>query len=118
VKLYVFKYIYIYICILFRFAMFIIFKIFCYFCHIVLFSSELRNRSVLRFVIVLQSFYCLWGEVSMCGYLPQINRLFVVYALVVGWNTTDSELHATEAIVPLARSFVLGLVSLEPATSV
>jgi hypothetical protein len=31
--------------------------------------------------------------------------LFVVYALVVRWNTTDSELHATDAIVPLARDF-------------
>jgi hypothetical protein len=26
-------------------------------------------------------------------------------ALVVGWNTTDSELHAMDAIVPLARDF-------------
>jgi hypothetical protein len=34
--------------------------------------------------------------------------LFVVYALVVRWNTTDSKIHATDAIVPLARSFVLG----------
>jgi hypothetical protein len=25
--------------------------------------------------------------------------------VVVGWNTTDSELHATDAIVPLARDF-------------
>jgi hypothetical protein len=30
------------------------FKIFCYFCHTVLFNTELRNRSVLRFAIVLQ----------------------------------------------------------------
>jgi hypothetical protein len=30
---------------------------------------------------------------------------FVVFALVVRWNTTDSELHATDAIVPLALSF-------------
>jgi hypothetical protein len=45
----------------------------------------------------------------MSGYLPHINScLFVVYALVVRWNTTDSELHTTDAIVPLARSFVLG----------
>jgi hypothetical protein len=44
----------------------------------------------------------------MGGYLPHINRLFVVYALDVRWNTTDSELLATDAIVPLARSFVLG----------
>jgi hypothetical protein len=28
---------------------------------------------------------------------------FVVYALVLRWNTTDSELHATDAIVSLAR---------------
>jgi hypothetical protein len=42
----------------------------------------------------------------MDGYLPHINTcLFVVYALVVGWNTTDSELHATDAIVQLARDF-------------
>jgi hypothetical protein len=40
-----------------------------------------------------------WGEVSICGYLPHINRLFAVFALVVGWNTTDSELHATDVIV-------------------
>jgi hypothetical protein len=44
----------------------------------------------------------------MCGYLPHINRLFVVFALVVPWITTDSELHATDAVVPLSRSFVLG----------
>jgi hypothetical protein len=49
-----------------------------------------------------------WGEVWMCGYLPHINRLFVVYALVVRWNTMDSELHAMVAVVPLARSFFLG----------
>jgi hypothetical protein len=41
----------------------------------------------------------------MCRYLPHINRLFVVYALVVRWNTTGSEPHATDAIVPLARDF-------------
>jgi hypothetical protein len=45
------------------------------------------------------------GEVSMGGYFPHINRLFVVFALVVRWNTTDSELHATDAIAPLARDF-------------
>jgi hypothetical protein len=44
----------------------------------------------------------------MSGYLPHINRLFAVYALVVRWNKTDSEMHATDAIVPLASSFVLG----------
>jgi hypothetical protein len=26
-------------------------------------------------------------------------------ALIVGWNTMDSELHATDTIVPLARDF-------------
>jgi hypothetical protein len=36
---------------------------------------------------------------------PTLTRLFVVFALVVRWNTTDSELHATDAIVPLARDF-------------
>jgi hypothetical protein len=41
--------------------------------------------------------------------------LFVLYALVVRWNTTDSELHATDAIVPLARLRFLDLASLEPA---
>jgi hypothetical protein len=56
VKLYVFK-IYRYV-ILIRFSMFIIFQIFCYFCYIVLFNTELRNKNVLRFGIVLQSFYC------------------------------------------------------------
>jgi hypothetical protein len=45
----------------------------------------------------------------MCRYLPYINRLFVVFALVVGRNTTDSELHAMDAIVTLVRSFFLGL---------
>jgi hypothetical protein len=47
------------------FSMFIIFKIFYYFCHIVLFSAELRNRNVLRFVTVLQSFYC-FSHVTKC----------------------------------------------------
>jgi hypothetical protein len=45
----------------------------------------------------------------MCGNFPHINScLFVVFALVVRWNTTDIELHTTDAIVPLARSFFLG----------
>jgi hypothetical protein len=48
------------------------------------------------------SYKILWGEVS------HISRLFVVYALVVHWNTTLCELHPTDAIVPLVRSFVLG----------
>jgi hypothetical protein len=41
----------------------------------------------------------------MGGYLPNINRLFVVFALVVRWNTTDSELHVTDAIFPLERNY-------------
>jgi hypothetical protein len=30
----------------------------------------------------------------------------LINALVIGWNTTESELHAADAIVPLARSLV------------
>jgi hypothetical protein len=42
----------------------------------------------------------------MGGYLPHISSyLFVVYALVVRYNTTGSELHAMDAIVPPTRSF-------------
>jgi predicted membrane-bound mannosyltransferase len=48
-----------------RFSMFVMFKIFHYFCHIILFSTELRNRSVLRLVTVLQSFYC-FSYVTKC----------------------------------------------------
>jgi hypothetical protein len=33
---------------------------------------------------------------------------FVIYALVVRWNTKNYKLHATDAVVPLARSFYLG----------
>jgi hypothetical protein len=36
----------------------ILFKMFYYFYHIVLFSTKLGNRSVWKFVIVLQSFCC------------------------------------------------------------
>jgi hypothetical protein len=47
----------------------------------------------------------------MCEYLPHINRLFVVFTHCTqrcSRNTTVSQLHATDAFVPLARSFVLG----------
>jgi hypothetical protein len=41
----------------------------------------------------------------MRGYLPtSIVACLWSNALVVGWNTTDSKLHATDTIVPLARS--------------
>jgi hypothetical protein len=40
---------------------------------------------------------------------PHIKRLFLVFALVVRWNTTHYELHATVTTVLLARSFILGL---------
>jgi hypothetical protein len=44
----------------------------------------------------------------MCGYLPHINRLFVVFTHCTrscSRNTMVSQLHATDAIVPLARDF-------------
>jgi hypothetical protein len=48
------------------------------------------------------------GEVSMGGYPPPPHTSIVAClwfnSLVVGWNTTDSELKATDAIVPRARS--------------
>jgi hypothetical protein len=47
----------------------------------------------------------------MGGYLPHISRLFVVFTHCTRSylrNTTVSQLHATDAIARLARSFVLG----------
>jgi hypothetical protein len=75
--------------------------------------TDFMTKILYAFIVSISStcdsyFIALWGEVSMGGYLPHINRLlvclFVVYALVVRWNTTYSELHTTDATVPL-RSF-------------
>jgi hypothetical protein len=40
---------------------------------------------------------------------PTLTDCLWFNALVVSWNTTDSELHAMDAIVSLVRSFFLGL---------
>jgi hypothetical protein len=48
------------------------------------------------------------GEVSMGRYLPHINRLFVVFPHCTqsrSRNTTVSQMHTMDAIVPLARDF-------------
>jgi hypothetical protein len=49
-----------------------------------------------------------WGEVPMGGYLPHINRLFVVFTHCTrscSRNTTVFKLHAMISIVRLARDF-------------
>jgi hypothetical protein len=50
----------------------------------------------------------LWGDVSMCGYFPHINGLFVVFTHCTrrcSRNTTVSQLHAADATVPLSAGF-------------
>jgi hypothetical protein len=45
----------------------------------------------------------LWGRYRWTDASPtSIDACLWFNALVIGWNTTDSELHATDAIVPLA----------------
>jgi hypothetical protein len=74
-------------------------------------STHHVSRNRLR---VVQSYFSfvdcpiiLWGEVTMCGYLPHINRLFVVFMHCTpscSRNTTVSQLNAMISIVRLVRS--------------
>jgi hypothetical protein len=76
--------------------------------------AEARTRSVRNLRLLAWSVMKvrrIWGEESMGGYLPHINRLFVVFTHCIrscSRSTTDSQLHAMISIVRLARRCVLG----------
>jgi hypothetical protein len=74
---------------------------------IIIARNKLRENACRVFIGNIEGKRCM-GEVSMGGYLPHINRLFVVFTHCTRSctrNTTISQLHAMDAIVPLARSF-------------
>jgi hypothetical protein len=57
-----------------------IFKIFYNFCHIVLFSTELRNRSVLRFVeveVTLRPTVSRPVRLGVLPFLEQVTRCYI-----------------------------------------
>jgi hypothetical protein len=64
------------------------------------------TRMLVKFLAI--SDLSLWEEVSMGGYVPHINRLFVVFMHCTrscSRNTTVYQFHAMISIVRLARDF-------------